>query len=133
MYRKNFLSVMVGILFIVGAGCKGADKPVSIVDPGLKPAEQTTLKGTWVCLPHQVTGGMETMECAYGIKTDDGKHYALDMSVVTLPNDLVASIQINDRVGVSGLVTPIEQISNNTQWSKYDVRGIIKVSSLEKE
>jgi hypothetical protein len=138
MYKVKILVALVGALFIIGAGCNGgntvvAPNPPSTVDSGLKPAEEATLKGIWVCLPHQVMEGMETMECAYGIKADDGNHYALDFSAATLPSDLMSSIKINDRVTISGLVTPIEQISNNTQWSMYDVRGVIKVSSLEKK
>lgn len=127
------------VFFVVGAGCKMgntamAPNPTSSLDSGLETPKQTTLKGTWVCLPHQITGdGMETMECAYGIKADDGKHYALDLSAATFPSDFMNSLKTNDQVIVSGLVTPIEQISNNTQWSMYDVRGVIKVSSLEKK
>lgn len=139
MYRTKFLLAMVGIFFIAGAGCNVgntaiAPNPTSTMDPGLETPTQTTLKGTWVCLPHQITGdGMETMECAYGIKADDGKHYALDLSAATFPSDFMNSLKTNDQVTVSGLVTPIEQISNNAQWSMYDVRGVIKVSSLEKK
>lgn len=132
--HKKFLLVFVMGIFLVGAGCGQTKKP----SPDTKPVEEietsrdVTLQGTWVCLPHQVAGSeVAKMECAYGFKTDEGKHYALDLSAITLPADFIGSLQVGDRVTVSGLLVPIEQISNNI-WQKYDVRGIIKVTSLQK-
>lgn len=136
-YKIKVLLVTLGALVMMGAGCRtnNTQTPTatSTMDNGIESARETTVKGNWVCLPHQVTGdGVETMECAFGIKADDGKHYALDFSRATLPADLLASIQTNDRVSIFGLLVPIEQISNNV-WDKYDVRGVIEVMSLEKE
>lgn len=35
------------------------------------------IRGTVVCLPHRDTGGPITMECAFGLKDDQGNYYAL--------------------------------------------------------
>jgi type II secretory pathway pseudopilin PulG len=35
------------------------------------------VQGTVVCLPHRDTGGPITMECAFGLKDDQGNYYAL--------------------------------------------------------
>lgn len=38
---------------------------------------EVSLRGTSVCLPHLDTSGPQTMECAIGLKTEDGTYYAL--------------------------------------------------------
>lgn len=38
---------------------------------------RATYTGTVVCLPHKNTDGPQTLECATGLKTDEGKYYAL--------------------------------------------------------
>lgn len=85
---------------------------------------RATLTGVQVCLPHKNTDGPTTLECAIGMKTDAGEHYALDFSLMS---QIPPSIQDGDRFEASGMVTPIEMLSTD-QWQKYDVEGIFSVT-----
>ncbi len=77
---------------------------------------QTTLTGESVCLPHKDTSGPQTLECAFGLRTDDNRHYALEFS------DNTINIAFGKRVEVTGtLTTPVD--------SNYDIVGSIKVES----
>lgn len=95
--------------------------------PNTPVSATTTLQGTFTCLPHKNTDGPQTLECAFGLKTDAGVHYALDFSgSPTSAFDL----PMDRPYRVTGLLVPIEAISSD-QWSKYDIRGIMRVSSYE--
>jgi len=89
---------------------------------------RATLTGVQVCLPHKDTSGPQTMECAFGMKTDDGKHYALDL---VLMSQTPPEIQNGQRFSASGLVTPIENLSSD-HWQKYDIVGIFSVTDSVK-
>ncbi|OGM28904.1 hypothetical protein A2801_03010 [Candidatus Woesebacteria bacterium RIFCSPHIGHO2_01_FULL_41_10] len=84
---------------------------------------QTTLSGEYVCLPHKDTSGPQTMECAFGIKTPDGTHYAVDFG----ENGDLTQFVAGESVTLSGLVTPIEYISTD-HWQIYDIVGIFSVT-----
>jgi hypothetical protein len=60
------------------------------------------------------------------MRFDDGTYYALDMSGVS--GDFQG---YTGRISVSGAVVPIEAISSDV-WQKYDIKGIMKVTSAEK-
>jgi hypothetical protein len=75
-----------------------------------------SVSGEMVCLPHK-GGDVHTMECAYGLRTDDNRYYALQYE--PFPND----IQIGQRVNVTGTLTTDDD-------SKYDTVGTIKVTDF---
>lgn len=79
---------------------------------------QGTLTGEYVCLPHRDTRGPQTLECAFGLKTATGEHYALDFGEKP-PTDFKGG----QTVTLSGTITPIENLSSD-QWQKYDIVGI---------
>ncbi len=84
--------------------------------------------GVWECLPHINTNGPQTLECAFGIKTDTGLHYAVNTSLLeTYPVDFPAGT----RVKAEGVLVPADQLSSNT-WQKYPIEGIISVTSIQK-
>mgnify|MGYP000851018445 FL=1 len=87
----------------------------------------TSFTGTYECLPHKDKDGIHTMECAFGIATDDGVHYAIDLQDV--PEYMNTSM--GSRIQVSGIYVPLEAISS-TRWSTYDIKGIVRVSSFRK-
>jgi hypothetical protein len=87
-----------------------------------------TFTGTYVCLPHRDTSGPTTLECAFGLQTDDGSYYALDMTAVTI---LADSINTEDRVRVEGRLMGPEFKNTNT-WNIYNIVGGIKVVGIEK-
>lgn len=84
-----------------------------------------TMLGTFVCLPHRDTSGPQTQECAFGLKADNGNYYALDWSATPTSS---SDLPMDRRFSVSGTLVPIEAISSD-QWQKYNVKGIIKVTS----
>jgi hypothetical protein len=84
-----------------------------------------TLQGEYVCLPKK-GDGPHTLECAFGIKADDGNHYSLSMN----PGIAGANVPTGSHIKVTGLLVPIEQISTD-MWRSYDIRGIISVETFE--
>src|SRR5688572_24598229 len=61
-----------------------------------------TLTGEYVCLPHKDTRGPQTLECAFGLKTDSGEYYALDFNLTSqkIPNFITGQ-----RYSVTGTIT----------------------------
>lgn len=145
--KKTLLALLVVSIVVVFAGLLGTNfgprtlptlesaSPMMTPNPstnGTQPPAnvptQTTLTGEYVCLPHRDTSGPVTMECAFGLKATNGSHYALDTS--TIPQDSIISLPTGKEITVEGTLVPIEQISSNT-WQKYNIVGIVKVSSIE--
>lgn len=94
-------------------------------DQEILPPFDGEIMGEYVCLPHRDTQGPQTMECAYGIRLDDGTHMALDFGPD--PEDL-AQFQVGERATLTGHFTPIQVISSD-RWFKYDIKGIFSVKS----
>lgn len=84
------------------------------------PQEQS-LEGKVLCLPHKDTNGPQTLECAFGLQTDDGKNYALDAGNVNPP-----PYNTGNRIRANGTITPIEALSSD-HWQKYDIVGIFSI------
>jgi heat shock protein HslJ len=87
---------------------------------------RATLSGEYVCLPHKNTGGPQTLECAFGLKTDVGEYYALDFNLMS-QSPVPPNIPMNTRITASGVVTPIEMLSTD-MWQKYPIEGIFSVT-----
>jgi hypothetical protein len=108
-----------------GSTClAGSDEPCAD-DPSqnpVVPGEEATITGTMVCLPHK-GDGPHTLECAYGLKGDDGKHYALK-NLFTEPGPW--PIDIGDRVRVTGSMDDPELNE------KYDIVAVIDVQTATK-
>lgn len=92
-------------------------------------AYRGTLEGEVVCLPHANTEGPQTMECAYGLKTDVGEHYALDLSAFSQE---APGMDTGDRISAAGLITPVELLSSD-HWQNYDIEGIFSVTDSVKK
>lgn len=85
--------------------------------------------GVFECLPHNDTSGQQTDECAYGIKADDGRHFALDFGPLE-SMEQYSRLQVGMRIRVEGPYVPIEAISSD-RWMAYPITGILSVVSLE--
>lgn len=85
---------------------------------------RVSLSGTYVCLPHRNQNGPQTLECAFGLKTDTGEYYAIDFSAMSQTPPSVAT---GDTISANGLLVPIEQISSD-QWRIYPIEGIFSVT-----
>ncbi|HVS79816.1 MAG TPA: hypothetical protein VHF05_02465 [Candidatus Paceibacterota bacterium] len=90
---------------------------------GVVPAS-IAVTGTYLCLPHTDTTGLQTDECALGIQTDDGTYYSLSFG----NSQAAFSYKTGDRLNVSGTMTPAEALNSNA-WQKYPIKGIISVAS----
>lgn len=91
---------------------------------------RATLTGEYVCLPHKDTSGPQTLECAFGMKTDVGEYYALDFNLMSQGP---AELNVGDRFTATGNITPIEMLSTD-HWDVYSIEGIFSVTdSVVKE
>ena len=77
-----------------------------------------TITGSLGCLPHKGSGP-HTMECAYGLKADDGSWYGLSLS-----DGNIHEYTSKEQVIVTGIVTPAP--SSET----YDIIGTIAVDTI---
>jgi hypothetical protein len=91
------------------------------IDPTPK---QMTISGTYGCLPHKNTDGPQTMECAFGIQTDEGAWYAANFGQSA---NAAEQFRGNAHVVVEGFAVPIRALSTN-QWDKYNIAGIFTVT-----
>jgi hypothetical protein len=131
--HKRELGIILGLILLLGlAGLINLLKPRTmmpnsphqVIAPGVY-----TVEGQSVCLPHRNTEGPQTLECAFGVRLDDGNHLALDLG-----NQPSAGQDFNfamgDRIRVTGQVVPLEAISSN-HWQIYaNLRGIMRVESV---
>lgn len=85
------------------------------------PAGDIAVRGTMVCLPHRDTSGPQTDECAFGIKDDTGRYFALSDSDPEYQN--ISGLAMNLRIEISGYFTPRSD-------SRYQDIGIITVTSV---
>lgn len=95
--------------------------PETSVQPTGTISYNATLEGEVVCLPHKDTSGPQTLECGFGLKADDGAHYALDAGGVNPP-----PYTTGQRIRANGLVTPVEMLSSD-HWQKYNIKGIFSI------
>lgn len=79
-----------------------------------------TFEGTVVCLPHKNMDGPHTLECATGLKADDGKYYGLASSDTTL-SEVAGS---EKRVRITGT------LSANAD-DKYQSEAMVNVTRFE--
>jgi len=91
--------------------------------------ERRTVEGTYVCLPHKDTAGPQTMECAFGLETEDGIFYALDFNILR-SSDIMSNLITGQRVRIEGTFVPVEHLSTSI-WSRYAIEGIVRVTALE--
>ncbi len=131
--QKKNLYLLTGLLILI-VFLIAVDTFVPKREPVPEPKESitpyvATLQGEYVCLPHKGNGEFQTLECALGIKTDDGSHYALDAQM--MENQDLLQAPVGTRIEVSGVLVPIELISNDF-WTRYDIRGIMSVSAWKK-
>ena len=101
----------------------------AIVEPnfegevGTPQAGPITIEGVMVCLPHKNTSGPQTTECAFGLKDDAGRYFALSDTDPNYQN--IMGVGTNDRIRVEG--TFATRANSNYQ----DV-GLIKVTKITK-
>ena len=86
--------------------------------------QEIYITGTITCLPHREQEGPQTLECAYGLKTDDGIYYALSDSDPDFAN--LTKAGTGDRVVVNGIFTPSDS-------GEHQSVGVIMIENLSVE
>ena len=87
---------------------------------------QATISGTYTCLPHLDTTGPHTMECAFGIRADNGDYYAVNFGASATAME---QFQAGERVTAEGFIVIKEALSSD-QWAKYNMKGIFTVTRM---
>jgi hypothetical protein len=95
----------------------------AVVDPTPKNA---TITGIYGCLPHLDTSGPQTMECAFGIKTDQGEYYAVNFGQ---SGEAMEQFKSGAHVTLEGFVV-VKEALNTNQWQKYNMKGIFTVTKV---
>lgn len=89
-----------------------------------KMQSHVTLTGDYVCLPHRGVkpGDPTTAECAFGLLTDNGRYYAVDLSAVTFP---AGFLHPGDRVRIPGTLAPV---SRGDELYRYVADSLLNVT-----
>lgn len=85
-------------------------------------AARASLEGTIVCLPH-AGPGPHTKECAAGLKTDEGAHYALEF---VLTSESLPEFQNGDRLAANGVIISGGEIPEHLR--KYEIAGLFSIT-----
>lgn len=129
---KKALLIIIAIAVVLVAGFYALNAYIYAEKQG-NPADivsyRGTLSGEVVCLPHANTDGPQTMECAYGLKTDAGEYYALDLAAMSQEHP---PLETGERIKANGLITPIELLSSD-HWKIYAIEGIFSVTDSVEE
>jgi hypothetical protein len=98
--------------------------------PQVQVPYEASFTGEYICLPHKDTSGEQTLECALGLKVDNGLYIAMDMSEL-LQSNQGTQFTTGSKLLVKGTFVPIEQISTD-HWQQYPILGILKVKEASK-
>lgn len=118
--RRNVLAVGL-LLLITTLALLALFRLVTLDNSSSQTVSSVTITGTPTCLPHKDTSGPTTLECAIGLKGDDGRYYAL----VDAPANLWGE-DFSKQVKVHGL------LSEPDKNSQYAISGSLTVTSVSK-
>lgn len=120
--KTVFITLLV--IICVGAAAFGGYLAYQKYNENNQPPKKeiVTVEGEVVCLPHKNSDGPQTLECAAGLKTTDGKHYGLSTNDPASPLTTAAGTQ--KKASVTGALEP-------TGDTQYDIEGIIAVEKYE--
>lgn len=108
----------IGSIFVLNqVPQQSAQTPSSTALPKSQPIE---IIGEMICLPHKDDSAFQTMECAFGLKSEDGTYYALSDTDETYKN---VSQPTGEKYKAVGQFTPQDDF-------KYQSIGVILVESL---
>ena len=123
--RRLAIVIALVLLTLVILGAYQVYRAKLASTPQLPSTNPITVSGEIGCLPHRDKGN-RTLECEYGISTNEGKRYALiNLSGWVNSANLTAN---NRTLTVIGKLTTT---SDSSLYNTYDVNGIIDVESAE--
>jgi hypothetical protein len=117
------LLVVLGIFFAIRMWPSSSTPSSSGLSPTPSTTpQQVTITGEVVCLPHKDQTGPQTLECAFGIKEENGPYYGIsDPQMKYVP-----SLPTGKKVVITGML----RNNQNDPSNKYDTVGVIEVSSV---
>lgn len=118
--RNRILLLIIAIVIVGIAVWIGKAVQAPRTDNASK-TNKVSLTGKLVCLPHKNSDGPQTLECAYGFRTEGGTYYALrekDQS-----NPVLNAVPNDETVEVSGT---LQEGTSAT----YKMEGTITVEKL---
>lgn len=118
---KN-LTIIVTVLAIATIGYFAWRAPQTAPIDGVP--QNVTLTGTYTCLPHSDPTKPHTEECRFGIKTDDGKYYAVNFGQSATAMDQFRS---GARITAEGNIFAKEALSSS-EWQAYTMEGIFTIT-----
>ncbi len=126
MTIQKTLSILIAVLVLAGAAYLIYTSPKKADPDPAALAGLVTLTGTYECLPHLNTDGPQTTECAFGFKTDDGDHYAVNFGQSA---KAMEQFKGGEHVTAEGFIALKETLSTD-QWNKYNMKGIFTVTKV---
>ncbi len=114
-------ALVIGIAVLVCAGCKNKNKDAENPAVTIPPAGEISVRGMMTCLPHRNTEGPQTLECAFGLKDEQGRFFALRDTDSEYKN--ISNVSHDVVVIVKGTFTSKED-------DRYQSIGIINVKSV---
>lgn len=128
MFNKNTLTIIILLALAVSSYFFFIADSTKSIRPGDLDSVplNVTLSGIYVCLPHLDTSGPQTMECAFGLKTDDGVYYAVNFGQSA---DSMSQFQSGAHITAEGFVVIKEALSTD-QWQKYNMKGIFTITKM---
>lgn len=115
--------VCIVLAGLVGYALYMNSKTSVVLDPT---PQNVTLSGTYVCLPHLDSGKGETLECVFGLKTDDGVYYMVNFGESANGMEL---FQSGAHIKAEGF-TVIKEALSTTMWDAYNMKGIFTITRM---
>jgi hypothetical protein len=126
MTIQKTLSILIAVLVLAGTAFLIYTSPKKVEKDPATLAGLVTLTGTYECLPHTNTDGPQTTECAFGFKTDDGDHYAVNFGQSA---NAAEQFKSNAHITAEGFIA-LKETLNTDQWNKYNMKGIFTITKV---
>jgi hypothetical protein len=126
---NKYIAVAAGIVVVAIIGLTTYFRPLApatMNDTHDGTPRTATLSGTYTCLPHLNTSGPQTMECAFGLKTDQGDYYAVNFGA---SGDAMSQFMSGEHIRAEGFIVIKEALSSD-QWQKYNMKGIFTITKM---
>lgn len=122
-FRRNaiWLVVLAAIVVFGFLLFKDWDKIINDEIDGM-----VTITGSFSCLTIKEGVVADRETCTLGVRSNDGLHYALDISHI---QDANTDLKVEDTIAVTGTLKA-DEATQTPEWSNYNIAGVILVNTL---